>query len=70
MQFDIYCNRESRRVIKGDILEYRLVTDDGSGKGFQHVQVTLNTGYNILIELDALAAISRFLEDERGNCDV
>ena len=70
MNVDVYCNRESRRVIRGDIMEYRLVEDDGSGKGFKHVQVCLNTGYNVLIELDAFNAIVRFLEEERGNGDV
>ena len=58
MMIDLYCNRTSSKVVKGDILEMQMITEGG----YEHIQITINTGYNLLIELGAWDQIKRFLE--------
>lgn len=58
MEIDLYCNRTSTKVVKGDILEMQVLTEGG----YEHVVVTLNTGYNLLIEMTAFEQIKRYLD--------
>jgi hypothetical protein len=55
---DCYDNRTSMKVIKGDIVETQMLTEGG----YEHVCITLNTGYNFLIELGAWEQIKRYIE--------
>jgi hypothetical protein len=64
MNVDVYDNRSSTKVIRGDILEMQILPDDGSGKQFPHLCITLNTGFNVLVELDTLKQINRFMEEQ------
>jgi hypothetical protein len=64
MQIDIFDNRTSTKVIRGDILDLMIQEDDGSGKMYRHIQITLNTGFNVLLEEQALEQINRFMEEQ------
>lgn len=66
MQFDLFDNRDSRKIIKGDVLELKTLPDDGSKDlPLEHLCITLNTGFNILLELSTIKTINRWC-DENG----
>ena len=60
---DCFDNRSSVRIFKGDVLEVTMLADDGSKTMYPHVCITLNTGYNLLIEKQTLDAINRRVEE-------
>lgn len=63
MNVDLYDNRVSTKLLKGDIMDVTMLEDDGSRSGYPHVCVTLNTGYNLLLERDALEMINRRVKE-------
>ncbi len=68
MQVDLFCNRESRKVVKGDILDMKI-QDDNSPTPIPHICITLNTGYNLMIEAYTLAQIKKFMDENMEGWD-
>ena len=60
---DCFDNRSSVKVFKGDVLDVTVLEDDGSRAMYPHVCVTLNTGYNLLIEKQTLEMINRRVKE-------